>query len=57
MPIPGRDETFGLLMDAQAQCEFEALGAHELPALRIDLGDDVDAGLLELDAALATALA
>lgn len=57
MPIPGRDETFGLLMDAQAQGEFEALGAHELPALRIDLGDDVDAGLLELDAALATALA
>lgn len=57
VPIPGHDETFGLLIDAQALGDFDALGGHELPALRIDLGDDVDAGLLELHDALAQALA
>ena len=37
--------------------DFAALGAHDLPALRIDLGDDVDAGLAELQIALTEALA
>jgi hypothetical protein len=55
--IPGRDESFGVLVDAQAMGDFEAFGAHELPALRIDLGDDPEAGLSELLAAFSEALA
>ncbi len=45
-----------MLIDAQALGDFAALGAHDLPALRVDLGDDVEAGLDELRAALAEAL-
>jgi hypothetical protein len=56
LEIPGRDESFGVLVDAQAMGDFAAFGNHELPALRIDLGDDPDAGLRELQAALAEAL-
>ncbi len=56
LPIPGRDETFGVLVDAQALGDFEAFGAHGLPALHIDLGDDADAGLTELQRALDEAL-
>jgi transaldolase / glucose-6-phosphate isomerase len=54
--IPGRVETFGVLVDAQAMGDLAALAAHGLPALRIDLGDDPDAGLDELGAVLAQAL-
>ena len=43
VPIPGRDESFGVLIDAQAMGDFAAFGAHELPAIRIDLGDDAEA--------------
>jgi glucose-6-phosphate isomerase len=57
VPIPGRDESFGVLVDAQAMGDFEAFGSHELPALRIDLGDDPETGLSELLAAFAEALA
>mgnify|MGYP001821987997 CR=1 FL=1 len=57
LPIPGRDETFGVLVDAQAMGDFAAFGAHALPAIRIDLGDDADAGLTELRAAFDEALA
>ncbi|MEX1296261.1 MAG: glucose-6-phosphate isomerase [Candidatus Limnocylindrales bacterium] len=57
LDIPGRDETFGVLIDAQAMGDFAAFGAHDLPAVRIDLGDDADAGLLELLAAFDEALA
>jgi len=56
IPIPGRHESFGVLIDAQALGDFAAFGAHDLPALRIDLGDDADAGLGELEVALAEAL-
>ena len=55
--IPGRDESFGVLIDAQAMGDFAAFGAHELPAIRIDLGDDPDLGLAELRTAVAEALA
>ena len=55
--IPGRDGTFGVLVDAQAMGDFAAFGAHDLPAIRIDLGDDVDTGLSELLAAITEALA
>jgi glucose-6-phosphate isomerase len=57
VPIPGRKESFGTLVRAQALGDFQAFGAHDLPAIQIDLGDDVDAGLAELQAALDQALA
>ena len=56
LPIPGRKESFGTLIDAQARGDLEALGAHDLPALRLDLGDDVEAGLTELGVVLREAL-
>ena len=56
LDIPGRDESFGVLIDAQAMGDFAAFGAHDLPAVRIDLGDDPEAGLTELLAAFAEAL-
>lgn len=56
VPIPGRKESFGILIDAQALGDLTSLGAHGLPAIRVHLGDDPDAGLVELHAALAAAL-
>jgi glucose-6-phosphate isomerase len=55
--IPGRKETFGVLIQAQALGDLEAFGSHDLPAVRIDLGDDVDVGLTQLLAAFGEALA
>lgn len=57
LPIPGRDETFGVLIDAQALGDRTSLASHGLPCLRIHLGDDPDAGLAELTALLRQALA
>jgi hypothetical protein len=57
VPIPGRKETFDTLVRAQALGDFQAFGAHDLPAIHIDLGDDVDTGLAELEAAFGAALA
>jgi glucose-6-phosphate isomerase len=54
--IPGRRETFGMLIDAQALGDFQALEAHELPVLRVHLGGDPEEGLDALQAALADAL-
>lgn len=56
VPIPGRKESFGILIDAQALGDLTSLGAHGLPAIRVHLGDDPDTGLVELNAALAAAL-
>jgi transaldolase / glucose-6-phosphate isomerase len=56
LPIPGRRESFGVLVEAQALGDFEAFGAHGLPAMRIDLGADVDAGLAELESVMVEAL-
>ncbi|MBA3851537.1 MAG: hypothetical protein H0X59_04115 [Chloroflexi bacterium] len=56
LPIPGRDETFGVLIDAQALGDFASLESHDLPVLRLDLSGDPDAGLAELRAALEQAL-
>jgi glucose-6-phosphate isomerase len=55
--IPGWHETFGTLIDAQAVGDFISLESHDLPVARLNLGDDADAGLAELYAALAQALA
>ncbi len=54
--VPGADYTFGRLIDAQAAGDFQALEDHELPVLRIDLGEDVDAGLASLERVLARTL-
>jgi glucose-6-phosphate isomerase len=57
LPIPGREESFGTLIDAQALGDFASLQAHELPVLRVHLSDDPDAGLEELATAVQAALA
>lgn len=54
--IPGWAYTFGQLIDAQAAGDFAAIGSHDLPILRVHLGDDVDAGLAALERALTAAL-
>ncbi|MFL5774885.1 MAG: hypothetical protein ACJ76W_01295 [Chloroflexota bacterium] len=54
-PIPGWPYTFGRLIDAQAQGDFEAIEAHDLPIVRVHLGDP-PADLPLLEAALAEAL-
>ncbi len=56
VPIPGRDETFGVLIDAQALGDRASLASHGLPCLRVHLGNDPDAGLAELGALLRRAL-
>ena len=55
-PIPGWPYTFGQLIDGQADGDFAAIEAHELPILRVNLGDDPDAGLGALERALGIAL-
>jgi glucose-6-phosphate isomerase len=54
--IPGWPYTFGQLIDAQADGDYAAIAGHGLPILRVDLGDDPDAGLATLAAALDRAL-
>jgi glucose-6-phosphate isomerase len=54
--IPGWPYTFGQLIDAQASGDFAAIEAHDLPILRVHLGDDPDAGLAALERALQSAL-
>jgi transaldolase / glucose-6-phosphate isomerase len=54
--IPGWPYTFGRLIDAQAEGDFEAIESHDLPILRVHLGPDPDAGLAALERALAAAL-
>lgn len=54
-PIPGWPYTFGRLIDAQAEGDFAAIEAHDLPILRVHLSDP-DTGLAALEAALREAL-
>jgi glucose-6-phosphate isomerase len=54
--IPGWPYSFGELIDAQAVGDFAAIESHDLPILRVHLGQDADAGLAALERALATAL-
>ncbi len=56
LPIPGRRESFGMLIDAEAQGDFVSLEGHELPVMRVHLGDNPDSGLEALRAALEEAL-
>jgi glucose-6-phosphate isomerase len=55
-PIPGWPYTFGRLIDAQAEGDFAAIEAHDLPILRVHLSDP-ERGLPALEAALREALA
>ncbi|MGD0122770.1 MAG: glucose-6-phosphate isomerase [Candidatus Limnocylindrales bacterium] len=54
--IPGKAYTFGQLIDAQAIGDAQTIGAHDLPILRINLGQDPDAGLAAFARALGSAL-
>jgi len=54
--IPGKAYSFGQLIDAQAIGDARTLEDHKLPVLRINLGQDPDAGLAALERALAAAL-
>jgi transaldolase/glucose-6-phosphate isomerase len=56
-PIPDWPYTFGQLIDAQADGDYAAITAHDLPILRVHLGADPDAGLAALERALDAALA
>ena len=48
LAIPGRAYSFGVLKSAQARGDLSALRAHERRAVRVCLGDDVEAGLAAL---------
>jgi len=54
--IPGWPYTFARLIAAQADGDFAAIDSHDLPILRVHLGDDVDAGLAALERTLTAAL-
>jgi glucose-6-phosphate isomerase len=54
--IPGKTYTFGSLIDAQAIGDAQTIESHDLPILRISLGQDPEAGLAALGRALAAAL-
>jgi glucose-6-phosphate isomerase len=54
--IPGKDYTFGHLIDAQAIGDARTLEEHELPVLRVNLGSDPQAGLAALEKAAVAAL-
>ncbi len=56
VPIPGEQETFGTLIDAQALGDFASLEGHELPIVRVHLGSDPDAGLAALTSVLERSL-
>src|SRR5262249_21771230 len=55
-PIPGWPYTFGRLIDAQAEGDFAAIEAHDLPILRVHLSD-LERGLAALETAIGEALA
>lgn len=46
--IPGRDYSFGVVIDAQAEADFEVLAKRDRRVLRVHLGKDVSASLQQL---------
>ncbi|TAL07579.1 MAG: glucose-6-phosphate isomerase [Chloroflexota bacterium] len=54
--IPGWPYTFGGLIDAQAQGDAGAIASHDLPILRLRLGNDRAADLAKLERAFSRAL-
>src|SRR4029077_20315365 len=55
-PIPDWPYTFGQLIAAQAQGDFQTLESHDLPVLRVPLAPDPDAGLAALEQLLVETL-
>jgi len=56
LPIPGQEHSFGVLEQAQALGDFEALAGRSRRLLRLEIGSDVEAGLLRLYEAVEEAL-
>ena len=56
VPIPDRPYSFGILRQAQAKGDFEALRKHGRRVIRLHLGSDVAKGLGELEEIVQTAL-
>lgn len=48
LQVPGHNYTFGLVIKAQAQSDFEVLAKRSRRVLRIHLGSDIKAGLAKL---------
>jgi glucose-6-phosphate isomerase len=55
-PVPGEPYTFSILKQAQALGDFRALSAHGRRVVRVDLGEDVSAGLQRLHELIVAAL-
>jgi transaldolase/glucose-6-phosphate isomerase len=53
VPVPGQPYTFSVLKQAQALGDYQALLAHGRRALRVDLDDEIEAGLRRALAAVA----
>ncbi len=56
LPIPGKPYTFGIMQQAQALGDLEALRKHKRRVMQINLGADVGVGLRALEEALKLAL-
>jgi transaldolase/glucose-6-phosphate isomerase len=56
LPLPGEPFGFADLVRAQAIGDFESLVSRDRRALRINLGEDVEAGLQQLEAAVKNAV-
>jgi transaldolase/glucose-6-phosphate isomerase len=56
LPVPGHRYTFGVVKEAQARGDFDALAANGRRGLRIDVGADPTAGLTALKDAAARIL-
>jgi transaldolase/glucose-6-phosphate isomerase len=57
LAVPGRNYSFGAVIDATAQGDFAVLNERGRRAIRVDLGTDAEAGLARLGEAVKTALA
>jgi glucose-6-phosphate isomerase len=55
-PVPGETYTFSILKQAQALGDFRALSGHGRRVVRVDLGEDVRAGLQRLHELIVAAL-
>jgi len=56
IPVPGRNYSFGAVIDATARGDFEVLNERGRRAIRVHLGADVAAGLARLKQAVVQAL-
>jgi hypothetical protein len=57
LPIPGQPFDFGTLIAAQALGDLQSLKTHGRRAISVNLGSDVDAGLVTLNKTIAAACA